>query len=300
MITTNQYYQIINVFYKSVLLYQSIPGYITGELSIKNIQEIDNMMTRKLLNTPPGVPTALVKALYPFPTNTSWFMWITGRIIEKLKSSDRLHPELEHTKLKVNTLSSFWTLGTNEDKIEFLKKLWWPQIIFTVIQVTANQFEWDISKDPWKCPWGEYFTKEHRIRCDKVFTPDMRIFSTHFFIKWMDTKQMKENKVELLRSSYLQTKEKLIIMKNKASKTGINIKLPHCKPNTFIDLEKIPAWIEQIYQKGMKWNNIAKIKEGEEWRDFINMEEPFHSNKSQPISNKLSQICMDEFIPYSN
>ena len=37
MITTNQYYQIINVYNKSVLLYQSIPGYITGELSIKNI-----------------------------------------------------------------------------------------------------------------------------------------------------------------------------------------------------------------------------------------------------------------------
>ena len=39
MITTNQYYQIINVFYKSVLLYQSIPGYITGELSIKHSRD---------------------------------------------------------------------------------------------------------------------------------------------------------------------------------------------------------------------------------------------------------------------
>ena len=63
MSSTNQFYY-TNLF----------SGYITGELSIKNIQEIDNMMTRKLLNTPPGVPTALVNALYPFPTNTSWFM----------------------------------------------------------------------------------------------------------------------------------------------------------------------------------------------------------------------------------
>ena len=215
MLTPQQYEYIMNVFYKSVLLYQSFSGYIAGELSSKNIQDVDNMMIRKLLNVPPGVSTALARAISPYPNNWVWFANIAKRQIDKLKNCPRINKEI-NPNLIISINQQNWELF-DKNEISLIENLWCPQISYTVLQVTANQFEWDISKEPWIWLCGEYFTKNHRINWDKIFSADMRLFSPEFFVTWLNKDKPKQ--IELLKSKYLATKGKLRLMKTKASKT---------------------------------------------------------------------------------
>ena len=156
MLTPQQYEYIMNVFYKSMLLYQSFSGYITGELSSKNIQDVNNMMKRKLLNVPQGVSTALAIAISPYPNNWVWFANISKRQINKLKNCPRINKEI-NPNLIISINQQNWELF-DKNEINLIENLWCSKISYTVLQVTANQYEWDIPKELRIWLWEEYFT----------------------------------------------------------------------------------------------------------------------------------------------
>ena len=96
----------------------------------------------------------------------------------------------------------------------------------------------------------KYFTKNHRINWDKIFSTDMRFFSPEFFVIWFNKDKPKQ--IELLKSKYLATKRKLRLMKTIASKIK-TIKLPYQKSINFIILESYSEWIKRNLKKGCEW-----------------------------------------------